>query len=100
MNKIVLEKWDMVEKEMNKKFPGKPYTMCSSVWNDGDFRVEARYGDDKDIHIIDWYSGRGEIRYYTDPVVGLDGVKITETGQWLYIPTHLMKYLNDKTKQK
>jgi hypothetical protein len=96
----VLEKYKEVEQEFKKRFPDAPYTMVSTTWNDGDFRVQARYGDEHYIHIVEYYSKKDTITYEKDNAVEYNAVKIDKFGQWLYVPNKLIKYLNKDTIKK
>lgn len=100
MNERVLEQYKLVEQDFKKRFPNLPYTMMLNIWDDGDFKIVAQHGDNKNIlHIVEYYSGRSSIIYYTE-IIKTNSIKIDKFGYKYYIPNELIKHLNKDTKKK
>ena len=99
MNERVLEQYKLVEEDFKKRFPNLPYTMMLNIWDDGDFKIEGRHGDNDTLHIVEYYSGRDSIIYYTEKIQS-NSIKIDKFGYKYYIPNELIKHLNKDTKKK
>lgn len=99
MNKKVLEQYKLVEEAFKKRFPNLPHTMMLNIWDDGDFKIVAQYGDNQGIlHIVEYYTGEGSISYYTE-IIKTDSIKIDKFGYKYYVPNELIKHLNTDTKE-
>ena len=99
MNEKVLEQYKLVEEDFKKRFPNSPYTMMLNIWDDGDFRIVAQYGDNQDIlHIVEYDTNRDSIIYYTE-IIKTSSIKIDKFGNKYYVPNELIKHLNTDTKE-
>lgn len=91
--KDIEEKIEMVRKALFEKFPNAPHTIIMHLWDDGDYQVTARYGDEESIHNFSYYTQDDFITYEKDKFLS-SAIKEDKYGNQYYVPEELIGLLN------